>query len=321
MVRRAYPAFRSRSPYTLYHMTRSVSLTAAAALALPLSVPAQAPDTASYPPDLCPSCAEWNAPQVPLRVFGNTYYVGTRGLGAVLITSGDGHVLIDGGLPESAPGIMRSISELGFRIADVKLLLNSHAHYDHAGGLATLQRASGAVVAASPATATVLERGNSGPDDPQYGVLLAFPPVTPVRVIADGDTLRVGGLAIVAHFTPGHTPGGTTWSWQACEADRCVSIVYADSQTPISADGFLFTRSATYPSALADFERGFAVLETLSCDVLITPHPGASSLWQRVVERDSGSTDALTDPEACRRYAAVARERLARRVASEASGQ
>ncbi|HEU4700237.1 MAG TPA: subclass B3 metallo-beta-lactamase, partial [Gemmatimonadales bacterium] len=179
-------------------------------------------------------------------MFGNTWYVGTHGLGAVLVTSGRGHVLIDGGLPESAPLIAANIERLGFRLRDVKWIVNSHAHFDHAGGIAELVRRSGARVAASPASAAVLRRGASGPDDPQYGVL---PPIAPVRVareLRDGDTVRVGALALAAHFTPGHTRGGTSWSWRSCEgegaSETCLDLVYADSQTPVSADGFSYVR-------------------------------------------------------------------------------
>lgn len=290
-------------------------------LALPRSLAAQTADTAraGLTTAGCTSCSEWNAPQRPFRIHGNTHYVGTHGLSAVLVTSGEGHVLLDGGLPESAALIMANIRALGFRIEDVKLILNSHAHFDHAGGLAELARASRAVVAASPASAPVLRRGTSGTDDPQYGVLLPFPPVPGVRIIADGDTVRVGTLALTAHFTPGHTPGGTSWSWKSCDQGRCLDFVYADSQTPVSAEEFLFTRSRTYPSVLDDFARGFAVLERLRCDVLLTPHPGASRLWERTAARDSGTAQALVDPDACRRYAAAARQQLARRVASEAT--
>lgn len=279
----------------------------------------------------CPDCATWNAPAQPVRLFGNAYYVGTRGLSAVLLTSPNGHVLIDAGLPESAPHIAANIRALGFRVEDVELIVNSHVHYDHAGGIATLQRASGAVVAASPASAPVLRTGHSGPDDPQYGgpgpvrgvagVALAFPPVPNVRVVADGDTLRVGPIVIVAHFTPGHTPGGTSWSWRSCDGQECRSFVYADSQTPISVDGFYYSRSTTYPSAVQDFERGFAVLERLPCDILVTPHPSASRLWERLEARERGAPDALREPDACRRYAASARKRLVDRLARESSGR
>lgn len=265
----------------------------------------------------CPSCATWNTPQQPFQIYGNTYYVGTRGLSAILITSSAGHVLIDGGLPESSPIILASIRALGFDVEDIELILNSHPHFDHAGGIAALRRASGATVAASPSSALVLERGESGRDDPQFGSLPPIEPVSDVQAIADGDTLRVGTLALTARFTPGHTPGGTSWSWQSCQDRRCLDLVYADSQTPVSADGFFFSRNETYPMVLEDFERGFAVLEQLECDILLTPHPGASSMWERIQERDQGVADSLIDPDACRRYAANARQRLAERVASE----
>jgi metallo-beta-lactamase class B len=274
---------------------------------------ASAPDTQS-----CSRCAEWNAPQRPFRVFGNTYYVGTHGLGAILVTSPRGHVLIDGGIPQSAPQVLANVRALGFRVGDIRLILNSHAHFDHAGGIAAVQRASGARVAASAASAPVLRRGASGPNDPQYGSLPGFPAVRgPVRVVADGDTVRVGELALTLHATPGHTPGGTTWSWRSCEAGRCLDIVYADSQTPVSADGFFFSRNTTYPGAVADFERGAQLLEHLSCDVLLTPHPEASGLWERLAARDAGNRDALIDRAACTRLAATARQQLARRLADE----
>lgn len=259
----------------------------------------------------CPSCAEWNAPQQPFRIHGNTWFVGTRGLSAILITSPGGHVLIDGGLPESASLIEANLRTLGFRMRDVKLILNSHAHFDHAGGIAALQRATGAAVAASAWSAGVMERGASPESDPQHGILLGYPAVSRVRTFADGETLRVGPLALTAHLTPGHTPGGTTWTWRSCDGTRCLEMVYADSQTPVSADDFKFSRNTTYPTALADFERGFAMLEGLRCDVLITPHPGASQLWERV------AAGRLADAEACRRYAASARRGLARRIAEE----
>jgi metallo-beta-lactamase class B len=268
----------------------------------------------------CPSCAEWNEPQRPLRLHGDTYYVGTHGLGAILVTSPEGHVLIDAALPESAPLIRANIESLGFRMRDVKLIVNSHAHYDHAGGIAELQRASGARVAASEWSTGVLRTGKSMSGDPQLGLALDFPAVRSVSTFAFGDTLRVGPIALVPHATAGHTPGGTTWSWRSCDGARCLDFVYADSQTPVSADDFLFTRNGSYPNAIADFERGFATLERLSCDVLLTPHPSASNLWRRVSPADGTPTPQLVDSTACRRYAATARRLLEQRVAREPSG-
>ncbi|MHB1329529.1 MAG: subclass B3 metallo-beta-lactamase [Gemmatimonadales bacterium] len=270
--------------------------------------PRPSPLSEAYSAEQCPSCAEWNQSTSPFQIFGNTYYVGTKGLASVLITSPDGHILLDGGLPNSAPLIEESIRALGFDIADVKLILNSHAHFDHAGGLAALQQASGARVAALSPSAAAIRQGNSSAEDPQFGELLGFPPVTNVVELVEGDTVRVASLAVVAHSTPVHTSGGTTWTWQSCEADRCVNLVFADSQTPISADGFRFSQRAD----TASFEPSFVLLEELPCDILITPHPGASSLWER-----HASAGGLVDPSGCRRYAATARERLAQRLATE----
>ena len=289
----------------------------AAALVHPALVVAQRADSVRAAE--CPSCAAWAMPQAPMRLYGNTYFVGTHGLSVILVTSPAGHVLIDGALPESAPQILANIAALGFRVQDVKLILNSHDHFDHAGGLSALQVATHATVAASPSSAAVIERGFSGPDDPQYGVILPFPRVTThVQRIADGEALRVGPLALVAHFTPGHTPGGTSWSWSSCdEQQRCLNFVYADSQTPISADGFLYTRSHTYPTGVADFERGQRVLAGLPCDVLLTPHPSASSLWERLAAQEGATTGGLVDREACQRLAATGAAALAKRIATE----
>jgi metallo-beta-lactamase class B len=267
--------------------------------------------------DECASCAEWNVAQAPFRIWGNTYFVGTHGLSAILITSPSGHILIDGGIPESAPLILANIRTLGFRVKDVKQILNSHDHFDHSGGIAEIQKATGASVSASALSAPVLRAGESGKDDPQYGVLLSFPPVSNVSVISDDEAVHVGALAVTAHFTPGHTPGGTTWSWQSCQSGRCLFIVYADSQTPVAADGFLFTNNTSYPGVIHDFEHSFAVLDALRCDILVTPHPDASSLWQRVAKRNAGQARALIDPKACKAFATAARERLAARIASE----
>jgi len=269
-----------------------------AAVIISVPVAAQTPTPRSVE---CPSCAEWNAPQKPFRIFGNTYWVGTHGLGAILVTSRDGHVLIDGGLPESAPAILDNVRALGFRMQDVRLILNSHAHFDHAGGIAQLQRDSGAQVAASAASAQEISTGHATPDDPQAAIALPYPAAHDVRVISDGETVHVGPLALTAHFTPGHTPGGTTWTWQSCEGDSCHSIVYADSLTAVSADGVKLAPVAS------QFEHSFDVIEQLPCDILMTPHPSASGLWDR----------PLVDPDACKRLVASSREGLAKRLTSE----
>lgn len=270
----------------------------------------------------CDSCAEWNQPQQPFNLYGNTWYVGTGGLSAVLITSGQGHILLDGALPQSAPLIARNIESLGFRLKDVKLIVNSHAHYDHAGGIAALRRMTGAAVAASASGARVLEAGTLGTDDPQYD---AKKPVhveqTPsVRVVKDGEVLRVGELALSAHLTPGHTPGSTTWSWTSCEDGRCLNVVYADSLNPVSLDGYYFSGQTGAGSAddiSASFKASIAKVAALPCDIIISVHPDSSGLFEKLAGRKAGANPFI-DPASCRNYAAKADRALTARLAREA---
>lgn len=268
----------------------------------------------------CSNCAAWNTPQAPFRIYGDTYYVGPHGLSAILIVSKEGDVLIDGALPESAGLIVANIRSLGFRIEDVKLIVNSHVHFDHAGGIAELQRLSGATVVANPWSAEVLIHGGVARDDPQYGSIRPVAPVAHVKTLHDGEELRVGKISLTAHFTPGHTRGGTSWTWMSCQDDRCANMVYADSVTAVSADGFKFINNSVYPNAVRDFEASFAFFDTVPCDVLITPHPEASALWGRLDKRSAGvRPDPMIDGSQCRQLAQSGREQLKKRLASEAT--
>jgi metallo-beta-lactamase class B len=270
---------------------------------------------AQTPEPACSMCAQWNVPQQPFRIYGNTYYVGTHGLSSILIVSDRGMVLIDGALRESAPLIAANIKTLGFRVQDVKLILNSHVHHDHAGGIAELQRLTGARVVASGPSAAVLKSGGVAKDDPQYGDIRGIDPVANVSTVADGETLHVGNMALTAHLTPGHTPGGTTWTWDSCEGGKCEHMVYVDSVTAVSADGYKFTQ---HPELVSSFERSLAFLDSVPCDVLLTPHPEASDLLARAEAHRTGTgPDALVDPKACQRFAAHAREKLKARLESE----
>jgi metallo-beta-lactamase class B len=262
----------------------------------------------------------WNTPHEPFRIFGNTYYVGTAGLSAILITSSAGHILIDGALPQSAPLIEANIRTLGFQVQDVRLILNSHEHFDHAGGLGALQRASGARVAASPPAARALRQGHPTPEDPQYGsgVKAPYPAIKNVEAISDGTTLRIGPLAITAHFTPGHTPGATTWSWRSCEGARCVDVVYADSLTPVSDDGYRFTGDDKRPSMVETFRRSIARVEALPCDILLAPHPEFIGLPAKLARlKETADVNPFIEEDACRTFAATARRRLDQRLATE----
>jgi metallo-beta-lactamase class B len=260
----------------------------------------------------------WTQPQKPVRIFGNTWYVGTRGLSAILITSPTGAVLIDGAVREAASGIADNITSVGVKLTDIKLIVNSHVHNDHAGGIAELQRRTGATVAALPWSAEVLRSGQKHRKDPQFDTPTpASERVDKVRTIKDGEVLRAGGVTITAHKTAGHTPGGTTWTWRSCEDSRCVDFVYADSLSPVSADGFRFSENTTYPEVIDDFTKGFAFLRGVSCDILLTPHPEASSFWERTEKRDAGDRDALIDRSECARYADRGDAQLQKRLATE----
>jgi metallo-beta-lactamase class B len=199
---------------------------------------AQAP-AAQGEPD-CTQCAKWNEPQTPFQVYGDTYYVGPHGLTVILIASNHGLVLIDGALAESAPAIAEGIKTLGFNLKDVKLILTTHIHMDHAGGIADLQKLTGARVLGSPWSAEVLKAGGVAKDDPQFGTIRGIQPVAKVGTVKDGETVKVGPIAVTAHFTPGHTPGGVSWTWKSCEGDRCYAMVYADTVTAVSREGYKF---------------------------------------------------------------------------------
>lgn len=262
--------------------------------------------------DLAAACAGkdgWDDPAPPARIHGTTYAVGTCGITALLVTSRKGHVLIDAGTAEAAPLVVANITALGFKLRDIKWIVNSHEHVDHAGGLAAMKRLTKAKVAARQPAVAMLRRGETDPDDPQSGTLDDFPMVGIDRIIAEGEQIVVGPLAVTALATPGHTKGGTSWSWRSCEGKTCRTIVYADSLSAVSRADYRFTDQ---PALVATFRATFAKIAALPCDLLITPHPSASNLFDRV----SGKAP-LVDPTACRTYAATASKRLDERLVKD----
>jgi metallo-beta-lactamase class B len=284
-------------------------------LALLASSAAAAP-AADEAPIACAHCGEWNAPHTPFRLFGDSWYVGTAGLSSVLIDSGDGLILLDGDLPQSAQGIAAHVRALGHDVHEIRWIVASHGHFDHVGGIAALQRLSGARVAASAKTAQALRAGAPVPEDPQAADASRFPPIPAVVPIADGGTIALGHVVLTAHATPGHTPGATSWSWRSCEGARCVNVVYADSVTAISSDGFRYDAD---PARVAAFRKGLDTLEGLPCDLMVTTHPGASHLFERLAAREAGNADALLDANACRAYAEGGHRGLDARLQAEAS--
>lgn len=251
----------------------------------------------------------WTASQKPFRIYGNTWYVGPRGLGVFLLTAPTGDVLIDGGVPGDAPLIEDNIRALGIDLRDIKWILVSHAHADHAGDIARLAHDTGAQVIAGAADAALLERG--GHDDPQYGDRFPFPQVKVTHKVSDGERLRLGDLVLTAHATPGHTAGNTTWAWVSCEGTRCLHLVDVGS---LSAPGFKLTGN---PDLIKHFEHSFAAVAALPCDIPIAPHPGMVDFWARVAKRNHGDANALIDSTGCRVYAETARKAFEAQLARQ----
>jgi len=178
-----------------------------------------------------PTSRAWNQPVPPFRIIGNLYYVGATEVCSFLITTPQGHILLDGGFVETAPQIERNLSQLGFKLADVKILLNSHAHFDHAGGLAELKRESGAKLVASARDAELLRNGGHG--DFRFGDTLSFPPVDVDQIIGDGESIELGGQKLTAWLTPGHTKGNTTWVTKISDGSKNYVVVFAGSPTAL----------------------------------------------------------------------------------------
>jgi metallo-beta-lactamase class B len=255
----------------------------------------------------------WADPAPPIRLFGNVYDVGTCGIVVLLIAGDAGHVLIDSGPVEAAPLVAANIRALGFALDDVEWIVTSHEHHDHVGGVAELQGLTGAKVAASAAAKRQLETGVLDPADPQAGLHEPFAGIRVDRVMRHGDTLAVGPLRLTMHETPGHALGSTSWSWRSCEGSQCRRVAFADSVTAVSRDDYRFSDHAEY---VAMFRRGMDAVEAIDCDLVVTPHPGASTLYERL------AGDApLANPQACRNYAEFGRDNLTARLAREASGE
>ncbi len=246
----------------------------------------------------------WNSPYAPFKVIGNIYYVGTAGVSAYLITSPKGHVLIDGILPQSVPQIIASIKTLGFDIRDVRYLLNSHAHFDHAGGLAGLQRASGATMIASAADKPFLESGDIG-HGPSGG--MKFPPIRVDRVVRDGETLSLGGVTLTAHLTPGHSPGCTSWSMATVGADRVRRQVFFHCSGTVAGQSLM---PEAYPGIVVNFRKTFAKVRTFKADVFLANHDNFFNLSDKRARQLAGDANAFVDAGELQRFNTLMEQRF-----------
>jgi metallo-beta-lactamase class B len=261
----------------------------------------------------CDGREGWSDPAPPARIHGTTYYVGTCGITVLLVTTPDGHALIDGATAEAAPQILANIRALGFDPRDVKVIVGSHEHHDHMGGFAALKAATGARLLVSEAARHSVETGAVDPADPQTGVIEGMIPVAVDGIVRDGEPVPVGahGFMLYPVATRGHTAGGTSWTWQSCENGECISLAYVDSLTAVSREGYRFT---DHFERVAPFRTTFDRVHAMPCDILVTPHPSVSNLFARL----SGAAQ-LQDSAACEQLAAAMRLRLDARLAQEAA--
>lgn len=239
--------------------------------------------------------ASWTAPTEPFKVAENLYYVGTEGLSAWLLTGDQGHVLIDGAMPTSGGPILASIRKLGFKPTDVKVILNTHAHFDHSGGLAELKTATGAKLAAAQGDVSALESGKYiGSED-----VAAFdtPPVKVDRVLKDGDKVTVGSITLTANVTPGHTRGCTTWTFPL-KVDGQVRQALLYCSTSVAANRLVSKeKGPQYPGIVADYEKSFARLKTMKADVFLAPHAEQMGLAAKRAKLAQGGPDPFVNPQ------------------------
>ena len=261
----------------------------------------------------CGDSTDWDRPAPPVRIHANTYLVGTCGISSILITGGEGHVLIDGGTEAGSELIAENIRALGFKLTDIRYLLISHEHFDHVGGISRLQQLTGATVVTSAQAEQVLNTGIPGTDDPQAGMHKPFRPANVGRVIADGEEVRLHDLSLTAMTTPGHTPGALSWRWESCDGAVCRTMVYADSLSPISRDDYKFS---DHPAFLAAYRASIAKIAASRCEILLTPHPSASAMKERMIGKQK-----LFDPEGCKAYATALTKRLDERLSKEAASK
>lgn len=244
----------------------------------------------------------WNKPFPPFHLAGPIYYVGSAGLGCYLIHTQAGDILLDAGLPEMARQVEANIAKLGFRVTDVRILLNTHAHFDHAGGLAALKEKSGAKLYASQGDAALLRAGT------------AFPAVKVDHLLRDGEQVRLGDVTMTAHLTPGHTPGCTTWTMPITDGGRTLNVLFFCS---ISVSDNRLVGHPTYPGILADYERSFALLKTLPCDIFLAPHTEFFNMKEKVARMKPGAPNPFIEPGEFQRFLAGAQRDFEQRLAQQ----
>jgi metallo-beta-lactamase class B len=243
---------------------------------------------------------EWTEPFPAFRIVGNLYYVGTKGLANYLITTPDGNILINSDLEANVPMIKSSIEKLGFKFSDTKILLISHAHWDHDAGSAMVKEATGAQYMVMDADVPVVESG--GKADFQYGTSSLYAPTKVDRVLHDRSEVKLGSTLLIAHLTPGHTKGCTTWTMKVTEAGKTYNVVIIGS--PNVNPGYKLVNNAAYPEIARDYERTWRVLKSLPCDIFLGAHGNYFGLEEKYPRLKEGSPNPFIDPDGYKQYVA-----------------
>ena len=245
---------------------------------------------------------DWTNPFPPYRIIGNVYYVGSQGLASYLITTKEGHILINSSLESSVPLIRESIEKLGFKFGDVKILLISHAHWDHCAGSASIKELTGAKYMVMDADVPEIEAGGKG--NFQYGdsPTSRYQPTKVDRVLHDGEVVKLGDAVLTAHLTPGHTKGTTTWTMKAKEGDRTYNVVIIGS--PNVNAGYKLVNNALYPQIASDYERMFRILKSLPCDVFLGAHGNYYGMEAKYARMKEHAANPFIDPEGYKSYVA-----------------
>lgn len=258
----------------------------------------------------------WTTPVKPVRVVGNIYYVGTEELGAYLLAGKEGLVLLDAPMEENVDLILRNVKELGFDPAKIRVLLNSHAHLDHAGGFAAIRKKTGATLYMTAPDAELAARG--GRDDFAFGDRLAYPPVTADAIIEDGQIVRLGEIAMTAMVTPGHTKGCTTWLTTALHQGKPVDVLF---QCSLTAPGYKLVANEKYPDILDDYRRSFERLRKLRPDVFLANHASFFGLAQKLEKVNDGGANPFVDRKEFPRFLDRAWKSLETEIAKQRSAQ
>lgn len=240
----------------------------------------------------------WNQPFEPFRIAGNIYYVGANEVTSYLITTPKGHILLDSGFAETVPQILSNIEKLGFKFTDVKFIINSHAHYDHAGGIAELKRRTNAKLVVSRGDAKLMARG--GTDDPNFGDRFPFEPAVADSTFTDGWKLKLGGTSLTANVTSGHTKGCTTWTTVVKEGTAKLNTVFVCST---SAPGYKLVANEKYPEIAADYETTFRRMKAMKIDIFLSSHASAFNIAEKAAEaKRGGRVNPFIDPAGYKAY-------------------